>query len=40
MHGEVDAVPHGLDVRAMVKEHLDTGDGKRSHDPGQPRAIV
>ena len=31
MHGQIDPVPHGLDIRAVVELHLNAGDGKRFH---------
>ena len=36
MHGEVEPVAHGLDIRAMMEIHLDAGDGKWGHERPSP----
>jgi hypothetical protein len=38
MHGQIDAVPHGLQVRTVSQEHLDAGNGKRLHERAGPRS--
>ena len=32
MHGQIDAMAHGVEIRAMAEMHLDTGDCKWRHD--------
>jgi hypothetical protein len=31
MHGQVDAMAHGVEIRPVAKLHLDAGDCKRRH---------